>query len=395
MGDGLEPVKIEGTGSQGDSVEVAQESFADKMRKEFDRRPAEPPQDAKPANDGRTETKADGADQAPGSPERVATKPREFKSVIEADFNDVPNSQIGRLFYEAIKVENVPKGLIPDKVVPSHYVNDNGHFFFFMPKDGSTPIDKGDHYELNDGTKYPKGIFYYSQTAKQIEMTDTDGKVVASLNLTEGRKAADAAYQQREGHPHHAYDVYKTRYEAFASLEGKKSDTSNPVTYMNNLSKLADRGIDQNIESLRQMAEGNPNPYYKIYLADMLLAKAMLPIGRSIRENPVQALNDARFVQLNNPETMRLLDEAIRNLEDVSKESGDTLHSKGMRTPGNVLMPMYPWGYGNNDRDGYYRFWGGSLDQARHRELQLRFLKGFLQAMPTVELPGNLPARKY
>ena len=58
MGDGLEPVKIEGTGSQGDSVEVAQESFADKMRKEFDRRPAEPPQDAKPANDGRTETKA-------------------------------------------------------------------------------------------------------------------------------------------------------------------------------------------------------------------------------------------------------------------------------------------------------------------------------------------------
>ncbi|MEZ4534315.1 MAG: hypothetical protein R3D26_04780 [Cyanobacteriota/Melainabacteria group bacterium] len=58
---------------------------------------------------------------------------------------------------------------------------------------------------------------------------------------------------------------------------------------MNNLSKLADRGIDQNIESLRQMADGNPNPYYKIYLADMLLAKAMLPIGRSIRENPVQA----------------------------------------------------------------------------------------------------------
>lgn len=393
MGDGLEPIIQESAdqndGGEGDTTKVAQ-TFADQLRDQFGKKPE------LPAGVTRTEKPAGGdATDRVTSPEAGVTPERNFRSVVTADFNNMDNSQIGRLFYDAVKVENVPRGIIPDKVVPSHYVNDNGHYFFFMPKDGSAPLDKGDHYELGDGTKFPKGIFYYSQTAKQIDIQDVDGKVVASLNLTEGRKAADQAYEQANGKAPGAYDVYKRRYEAFASLEGRKSETSNPVDYMNNLSKLGGSALDQNIESLRQMADGNPNPYYKIYLADMLLAKAMLPIGRSIRENPIKALNDARFVQLNNPETMELLDEAIRELESVSKVSGDTLHDKGLRTPGNVLMPMYPYGYGPNDQQGYYRFWGGSLDQARHRELQLKFLKGFLQAMPQVELPGALPANKY
>jgi hypothetical protein len=68
-----------------------------------------------------------------------------------------------------------------------------------------------------------------------------------------------------------------------------------------------------------------------------------------------------------------------------------------MNPPGNVVMPLDPYEIYSNPRNSgyYYGFWGGSLDQARHREVGLTMLRNLISsgALPKIELPPALPPR--
>jgi hypothetical protein len=68
-----------------------------------------------------------------------------------------------------------------------------------------------------------------------------------------------------------------------------------------------------------------------------------------------------------------------------------------MNPPGNVVMPLDPYEIYTNPRNSgyYYGFWGGSLDQARHREVGLTLLRNLISsgALPKIELPPALPPR--
>lgn len=314
---------------------------------------------------------------------------KDLKSVVEIDYNDIHRNTLGAPFYEGVRV----KGL-PDGVVPSHWVDDQGHYFYFKAEQGQNSTDKGTHFELDDGTKFPKGKFYYSAFAKQIVMERTNGET-AILDLSKARREADQAYQTHHGESHDAYKTYASRYEQFPSLTGRVGRNADPVSYMNGLSKIASKHMEADMNLALEMAKNSSNPYISIYAADLLLMSAMNPIIDQFRNGQISMTNDQNFVQIANPETRQKLKQAIEVLENVSRSSDTRLRRNGFNTRQNTLNPLHNFAYptdspqSQEERDSYFAYWGGSKDQAAHRAFQLRALDRVLSLMQYIELPPN------
>ncbi|MBZ0188211.1 MAG: hypothetical protein K8F91_18320 [Candidatus Obscuribacterales bacterium] len=306
-------------------------------------------------------------------------------ATVELDFKNIDATQgrLNTLFFDKIVINNLHKD-----VRISHWADDSGHFFFFKPGSGVASTDKGTHYELRDGTKVPKGHFYYSPYATKLTVADQPGAPGGTQDLTQQRAAVDTAYQQSTGKPHKAYEAYERNYKSFASL----NRGGDPIGYMRNVAGLGDKALSQQTQMLEELAKTSTNPYVKIYLADMYVAQAMLPIIKPLTSGQGFSMNSPDIIRLNNPETIRKLDQAIEVLKSVREDSGSSLEGQNMRTRPNVVLPLSPFASRNN-RDGYYHYWGGSYDQAAHRELQVQTLKNLIRIMPVLELPPIQPPR--
>lgn len=381
MGDSLFPFLRENDpeASSGEGIRLAQDrrtgrSVADEILG-VERRLGSPPQPVKPD---------DGHEVIPSQAEREGPA-RTVDANVEVDFRNIEGTHqnLNALFYDKITINNLPKD-----VRIAHWADDSGHFFFFKPAQGVASTDKGTHYELADGTRVPKGHFFYSPYATKLTVPDRPGIPGGTQDLNEQRKLVDDAYQKANGKPHKAYEAYERNYHNFASL----TRGGDPITYMRNVAGLGESALNQQTQMLEQLAKNSNNPYFKIYLADMYVAQAMLPIIKPLTGGQGFGMNSPDMIKLNNPETVRKLDQAIEVLRSVRDTSNGTLQSQGMRTRPNVVLPLAPFAE-RNSREGFYYYWGGSYDQAAHRELQVEMLKNLIKIMPVLELPPIQPPK--
>lgn len=348
-----------------------------------------------------TTDKTEESDKPGAGDSKITTK--DFKSVVELDFDNIHNNNLKSPFYEQIKVKGMPEG-----VVPSYWVDDNGHYFYFKAEPGEKQFDKGDHWELEDGTEFPKGKFYFSPFARQIEITADDGKK-AILDLGKAKKAADEAYQKHHGEPHGAYKTYASRYEEFnRTLQGPRGRNADPISYMKGLSGFASKHINKDVDLAIDMAQNSSNPYFSIWASDLLLIQSMDPIIEPFRNGQITLMNDRNFVHMASPETRRRIQLAIKALEKVTGDSHTRLQRNRIRSnefkPEDLSdtnhMPLYSLGYPTDnpqsygERLAYFKFWGGSKDQASHRILQLKALDRVLSILNYVELPPANIKRK-
>jgi len=85
------------------------------------------------------------------------------------------------------------------------------------------------------------------------------------------------------------------------------------LKYFASMSRLGDDALLKQETALRDAAKTSDNPYYKIYLADVLTAAAVKPIINDFLKNGT--------ADLNNPVTLRKLDEAISVLDAAYRDS--------------------------------------------------------------------------
>lgn len=240
----------------------------------------------------------------------------------------------------------------PPGVQLKHWVDQGGHFFWLQGG--------------NDGnTKH-----YYPAFSKAMTVNGQ------TLDLEAQRLKVDEAYAASQG---------GGQGPVFQSFTGR----TDAMTYFSRMSNLSGQALGTLERSLTESVKTSNNPYFKIYLADVYTAEAMQPI--------VQQVLRGGTADLNNPDTLRRLDSAIQLLQAAQSDSRSGLGRVNMNPPGNVVMPLDPYEIYSNPRDTryYYGFWGGSLDQARHREVGLTLLRNLISsgALPKIELPPALPPR--
>lgn len=242
--------------------------------------------------------------------------------------------------FDTIKITDMPKD-----VTIRNWVDGNGYFFYFQ--NGA------------DGSKR----HYLPPNAKAIEV---DG---ATQNLTLERMKVNDAYAKQHG--------------GFQSM----GRGDNVLNYLGRMSRYGADALAVQEKSLTESAANSTNPYFKIYLADIHVAKAMKPI--------IDQMLRTGGANPNNPETLAELNKAIDLLQQVGRDSRTGLAKVNRFPPQNAVMPLDPYDVYKNHPDGYYMFWGGSYDQARHREVQITILRDLIKsnALPKFELPPALPPR--
>ncbi|HEY9679656.1 MAG TPA: hypothetical protein V6C76_16755 [Drouetiella sp.] len=240
----------------------------------------------------------------------------------------------------------------PQGITPKHWVDQNGHFFWFPGGNDNN----AKHY-------YPA---FSKAFANNGAVTDLEAQ----------RLKVDEAYASSQG---------GGQGPVFQSFTGK----TDAMNYFGRMSNLSGQALSTLEKSLAHSVETSNNPYFKIYLADVYTAEAMQPI--------IQQVMRGGTADLNNPDTLRRLDSAIHLLQTAQSDSRSGLNRVNMNPPGNVVMPLDPYEIYNhpNNTNYYYGFWGGSLDQARHREVGLTMLRNLISsgALPRIELPPALPPR--
>jgi len=269
--------------------------------------------------------------------------------------------------YQQLSVQGIPDG-----VTVKHFVDAKG-YYFWLQGSGEVETIRG-----GDGTvsQRPKR-HYYSIQAKEMEMN------TQKRDLEATRLKVNEAMAMENG------------FRGFSSFDkNQKVDFQNPgnfggdaAQYFFRMSKTSSNILDIQAKSLEESVRTSDNPYFKIYLADVYTAQAMKPIID-------QVLNGGQFIELNNPYSMKKLEDAISLLKAVDTDSRTGLQRVNRMPPGNAAMPLDPYRIYNDPRDPrfgdyYYGFWGGSYDQAKHREVTLTFMRNLMKnnAFPRIELP--------
>jgi hypothetical protein len=150
------------------------------------------------------------------------------------------------------------------------------------------------------------------------------------------------------------------------------------------MGEVSGTALEYQAKLLRDGAAASPsNPYFHIYLADVLAAQAIQPVVADI-----VAGKQAYF---DNPYTNGKIEEALKEVQAarlVTQRYGDILKPPTYEIP---LSPfsLNPYSY-NPD---YY--WSGASYQAATREVQLRMLQGAIKLgkLP-IELPPALPPKQ-
>lgn len=174
----------------------------------------------------------------------------------------------------------------------------------------------------------------------------------------------------------------KGQQQGFYSYSGR----TNPIEYGKRLAGIAGQSLALQEKFLREGVANSPNnPYFRIYLSDVLLAKALQPI--------LQQVQTGQPIQTNNPATMAAIDDAIkeaRAAQQTSMQQGNLRVVDIQRAP--QLNPFALNPYMRNP-DIY---WGGALYQSYQREVSLTMLKQLIATgiLNNLELPPALPPRR-
>ncbi len=234
----------------------------------------------------------------------------------------------------------------------------------------------------------PKGLFvwfengpdnakkhYLPGNLQNIELTNQT-KTVESIRLDVNRNYAAATFSNLQNFDRN----FNPAYDGGASS----------MKYFASMAQLGDAALLKQEAVLREAAKTSDNPYYKIYLADILTAAAVKPV-----------INDflrTGTADLNNPTTLRKLDEAISVLDAAYRDSDGKLKAVNQYPRQNVYSPAMPGGaYWNAGRypGEYFGFWAGSYDQAMARQASLKVIRDHIKqnSFPKFELPPELPPR--
>jgi hypothetical protein len=269
------------------------------------------------------------------------------KGVLELEYGKPGFAKsLAQKDYHTLKIKNLPEG-----VLLKPWLDNGGYFFWF--ENGND--NKAHHY-------FPKNL-------QKIEIEAFVGKHIKPFT-----KPADelriSALQGTMAQEH------KNGYGSF-------QNRTHPYKYGEALSGIADKALDLQEKALREGAEASPNnPYFRIYLADVLFARSIKPI--------IDGIKAGKDVKLDNPETIKKLDEAIAELkkaQEVCRKIGG--HTKGPNR--DLQQPLMPFGlnpyYSNPDA-----YWGGALYQSAQREAGLTTVRAWIKSGALkIELPPALP----
>lgn len=288
-----------------------------------------------------------GDQQRPGQPidtTRVGDRPvtPATPGTLELSYKD-PNfdQKLAQANPATLRINDFPQG-----VSISSWVDNNGFYFWYR---GGTDNRKP-HY-------VPPGL-------KTIEVNGF------AQNVDEMRIQASMAHLQEQD---------RSRI-GFSAVNGR----TNPLEFAQRMGAIGAQELVNQEKWLRQAADASPNnPYFRIYLSDVLLAQAFKPIVD-------QLAGGGDRIELNTPVTQQKLNEAFVEADKAAKIAQQY---GGVRNPNVDMMPgLFPFSLNpyNRNPDMY---WGGALYQAYQRQVHVRALQQYVQRFSSVELPPILPPR--
>ncbi len=277
-------------------------------------------------------------------PERPAPVNRGVLEVTygEKDFD----AKIAQDNYSKLVIKGLPKELSPSPWIDSA---GNGYFFWLKNQKNPDASDRNRHF-------FPSNL-------KEIEIAQYQGNIYKPImiNADEMRISASQTYMRSQNQ------------DGFGSFRG----TTDVYTYAANMSKIAGSALQYQENLLREGAKNAPsNPYFHIYLADVLAAQSVQPV--------IEALANGKTAYFDNPQTRQKLEEAIRENQialAITRQYGDIVK------PPTYEMPLSPFGLNPYAYNPDY-YWSGASYQAARREVQLSLL---LQAVKLGRLPMELP----
>lgn len=286
-----------------------------------------------------------------GGSRPVDTPPNRPNQTLELRYGDSNMDNLLRTSrYDTISVQ------APAGIEVCHWVDQNGHFFWFKNRADGSNADGRRHYYNQQALRILINGQPYDLEAQRLKvnedfLTREAGAVPGSINVQSWTRA------------------------------------TNPVTYFAQMSLLSAQALTLAQQSLEDSVRTSTNPYFKIYLADVYVAQAVQPI--------VEQVLNSGSANLNDPRTLERLDAAIRLLQAVQRDSNGGLAPLNRFPPQNIFTPMDPYRIYTDRSRYYYDFWAGSLDQARHREVALTMLRNFIArgALPRIELPPAMAPR--
>jgi hypothetical protein len=283
--------------------------------------------------------------------------PERFRSaikngVMELTYGDPDfDAKLRSRDYHTLKL----KGL-PEKMQPAPWVDGDGKGYFFWFKHQDDKINPN----LSDRTRH-----YFPTNLKKLEIERQVGHHFKpeNVDVDEMRIAATQVFMKNQN---------KTGFASYG--EGTSA-----LKYAQRMGEVSLEALTYQEKLLREAADTSPkNPYFRIYLSDVLAGQAAQPI--------IDGMMNNRPVRWDNPDTIRKLDEAIVEIQKAQR----IIQTYGdFRVPVTQETPPSPFMWGNSD---YY--WSGASYQAYRREVQLQMLKGLarLGQIP-IELPPALPPR--
>ncbi len=239
-----------------------------------------------------------------------------------------------------------------------------------LPKDAKLSYgadDKGFFFDIGDKKKH-----YFPKNAQQIAF---NGDKDTMQDLTKQRMQA-------------LEDYSKDKFGGFTDNKRFRDPVSNYQQViqfadgMNGKAKGALKVLDDRLTEA--VGSSEKHPYFKYMLANVRVAEAMDAVRTRVLAGE----------DINHPSVLDKLDKADELLEQAIRESDTRLRGlkRPFPRPNAPLMPLAPFGaYGASDYNaGLYSFWGGAWDQAGFMKVQLKMLKGLVQA-GTLGLPPKKP----
>ncbi len=285
------------------------------------------------------------------APSDAAVKYPVKNGVLEINFSDLAKLKDlppADSVYTTLKINKVPANA---QVL--HWADKDGYYFFF---DGAGADN----------------VYHYPRALKIIDM---DGKRFdvdrSRLKVNEYALSKAAGESDQTKNP-------------FATVTNPKVDA---LTYFKNMSKVSGESLAWEEQILRKGVEDTKNPYFQIYLADVLTMQALQPLVRGV-------LNGGQVTAEQRQQMIDKLTEAERQLKNAADLSYGPLYQMNRFPLANVVMPLAPEAFFYTPGPGQiynpdYAYWGGSWDQAQRRRVALQFIKGLVQsnAFKYFELP--------
>lgn len=298
----------------------------------------------------RRPTVADSTARPADVPARVTDAPvrKPVNGVLELEYGEAGfDKSLAQTDYHTLKIRG-----LPDNVQLKTWVDNKGYLFWF--ENGN---DKN-------------ACHYFPSNLKTVQIDVWNGKQFKPYFKPADELRISAVQgvmaEQRKD---------QTGYSSF-------DNKTHPYRYAERMSALADAQLALQEKALREGAEASPtNPYFRIYLADILMAKALKPV--------LEAVKAGRDAKLDNPETISNIDQALVELGKarvIARQYGD------IRVPNTYKQPpLFPFGL-----NPYYRnpdaYWSGAAYQAFQREAGLTVVRAWIKSGAIkLELPPALP----